>query len=79
MEMGLGAAGTGLLISAPAFARLAVNLPLGQVPVGSYLTATATTVRPAANVSAFSTSQVSSRARDVVFASPTTFSTRTRR
>ena len=30
-EMGLGAAGTGLLISAPAFARLAVNLPLGRL------------------------------------------------
>ncbi len=58
---------------------LTVNLPLGQVPVGSYLTATATTVRPAASVSAFSTSQVSSRARDVVFATPTTFSSTTRR
>jgi hypothetical protein len=58
---------------------LTVNLPLGQVPVGSYLTATATTVRPAANVSAFSTSQVSSRAREVVFATPTTFSSTTRR
>lgn len=63
----------------PGTFTLTVNLPLGQVPVGSYLTATATTVRPAANVSAFSTSQVSSRARDVVFASPTTFSTSTRR
>jgi len=30
-EMGLGAAGTGALISAPAFARLAVNLPLGRM------------------------------------------------
>ena len=30
-DMGLGAAGTGALISAPAFARLAVNLPLGRL------------------------------------------------
>jgi hypothetical protein len=65
--------------TSPGTFTLSVNVPLGQVPVGSYLTATATTVRPAANVSAFSTSQVSSRARDVVFASPTTFSTSTRR
>jgi fibronectin-binding autotransporter adhesin len=49
-----------------------VNLPAGVSAVGQYVTATATTLRASALASAFSTSPVSSRARQLVFASAAT-------
>ena len=45
-----------------------VNLPAGISAIGQYVTATATTVRASGAVSPFSTSQVSTRARQLVFA-----------
>ena len=59
----IGPTGTGAF-------SLAVNLPSGTSSVGQYVTATATTVRASADVSAFSTSQVSPKARQLVFAAP---------
>ncbi len=50
----------------------ALNLPVGVSAVGQYVTATATTMRASAAATPYSTSQVTSRARQLVFAGPTT-------
>lgn len=80
---GAGGAGTGYAMrtflgqavvtigaTGPGTFTATVALPLGVVPAGQYITATASTMRAAAGTSAFSTSQATTVARQLVLAGP---------
>jgi hypothetical protein len=52
----------------PGSFSITVNLPSGVIPIGQYITATATTVRASAGTTPLSTSQATTEARQLAFA-----------
>lgn len=57
-------------LNGPGTFTATVTLPSGIIPVGQFITATASTMRAAAGTSPLSTSQASAIARELVFAGP---------